>query len=120
MAKSLTPSARGELEITDLNNLYLEENLLKVQILGRGFTWMDTGTIDSLMDAASFIHTVQSREGLIISAPEEIAYRKKWITREELLKFAKLYGESSYGKHLQHVAEDMIQFDKECSIKKLS
>lgn len=120
MAKTLTPSARGELEITDLNNLYLEENLLKVQILGRGFTWMDTGTIDSLMDAASFIHTVQSREGLIISAPEEIAYRKKWITREELLKSANLYGESSYGKHLQHVAEDMIQFDKECSIKKLS
>ena len=108
MAKKVKPSARGELEITDLNRLYLENNDLKVQILGRGFAWMDTGTMDSLMEAATFVQTVQNRQGVVISAPEEIAYYEKWISKEELLKSAKRYGKSPYGKHLKRVAEDKI------------
>lgn len=108
MAKKVKPSARGELEITDLNRLYLEENDLKVQILGRGFAWMDTGTMDSLMEAATFVQTVQNRQGVVISAPEEIAYYEKWISKEELLKSAKRYGKSPYGKHLKRVAEDKL------------
>jgi len=106
MAKKVKPSKRGELEITDLNRMYLEEGDLKVQILGRGFAWLDTGTVDSLMEAASFVHTVQNRQGVVISAPEEIAYYAKWITREELIESAKLYGKSPYGEHLLRVAED--------------
>ena len=106
MAKQVTPSDRGELEITSLNNLYLDSESLKVQILGRGFAWMDTGTMDSLMDASTFVQTVQNRQGVVISAPEEIAYRKQWITKEELLKSAELYGKSPYGEHLRHVAVD--------------
>ncbi|MCD8053717.1 MAG: glucose-1-phosphate thymidylyltransferase RfbA [Lachnospiraceae bacterium] len=105
LARRVVPSARGELEITDLNRLYLEEGRLKVQILGRGFAWMDTGTTDSLMEAASFVQTVQNRQGVVISAPEEIAYRKKWITKEQLLESAALYGKSPYGEHLKSVAE---------------
>ncbi len=108
MAKKVKPSERGELEITDLNKLYLEDDSLKVQILGRGFAWLDTGTMDSLMDAASFVQTVQNRQGVVISAPEEIAYYKKWIDKKELLKSAKLYGKSPYGAHLRHVAEDKL------------
>lgn len=108
MAKKVKPSDRGELEITDLNRLYLEENDLKVQILGRGFAWMDTGTMDSLMEAATFVQTVQNRQGVVISAPEEIAYYEKWISKEELLKSAKRYGKSPYGKHLKRVAEDKL------------
>ena len=104
-AREVTPSPRGELEITDLNRLYLEEQKLKVQILGRGFAWLDTGTIDSLAEATSFIQTIQNRQGVIISAPEEIAYLAKWITREKLMESAKLYGNSPYGEHLLHVAE---------------
>ena len=110
MAKKVKPSARGELEITDLNRLYLEEQSLKVQILGRGFAWLDTGTMDSLMEAASFVQTIQNRQGIVISALEEIAYYEKWITREQLLESAKLYGKSPYGEHLLRVAENRIIF----------
>ena len=109
-AKQLKPSARNELEITDLNRLYLEEKCLRVQILGRGFAWMDTGTMDSLMEASSFVQTVQNRQGVVISAPEEIAYYEKWITREDLLKSARLYGKSPYGEHLKRVAEDRLVY----------
>lgn len=105
MAKQVKPSARGELEITDLNRLYLNEDRLKVQLLGRGFAWLDTGTMDSLMDASSFVQTVQNRQGVVISAPEEIAYLEGWITKEQLLESAELYGKSPYGQHLKVVAE---------------
>ncbi len=104
-AKLVKPSARGELEITDLNRMYLEEDKLCVQILGRGFAWMDTGTMDSLMQASLFVQTVQSRQGVVISAPEEIAYHAGWISSEELIDSAKLYGKSPYGEHLMRVAE---------------
>lgn len=109
-AKKVKPSARGELEITDLNKLYLEDKSLAVQILGRGFAWMDTGTMDSLMDAATFVQTVQNRQGVVISAPEEIAYHAKWIDKEQLKKSAKLYGKSPYGEHLRRVADDKILY----------
>lgn len=105
MAKQVKPSARGELEITDLNRLYLNEGKLKVQLLGRGFAWMDTGTMDSLMEASTFVQTVQSRQGVVISAPEEIAYFEGLITKEQLLESAELYGKSPYGEHLKIVAE---------------
>lgn len=108
MAKKVRPSVRGELEITDLNRLYLEADALKVEILGRGFAWFDTGTMDSLMEAEVFVNTVQSRQGLVISAPEEIAYHKKWITKEQLLEAAAMYGKSLYGEHLRSVAEDRL------------
>lgn len=106
MAKKVKPSPRGELEITDLNRLYLEDGSLKAQLLGRGFAWLDTGTMDSLMEASSFVQTVQNRQGLVISAPEEIAYRKHWITKEQLLYSAELYGKSPYGEHLRRVSLD--------------
>ena len=111
MAKKVKPSSRGELEITDLNRMYLNENDLKVQILGRGFAWLDTGTTESLMDAALFIQTIQKRQGVVISAPEEIAYHEKWISKEKLLHLADLYGKSPYGQHLKTVAEDKILFN---------
>ena len=110
MTKQIRPSQRGELEITDLNRLYLEENALQVQILGRGFAWMDTGTVDSLMQAASFVETVQNRQGVVISAPEEIAYHAKWIGREELLEAAARYGNSPYGEHLLRVSEGKFSY----------
>ncbi|MGN0613934.1 MAG: glucose-1-phosphate thymidylyltransferase RfbA [Porcipelethomonas sp.] len=110
MAKQVRPSARGELEITDLNRLYLEQNDLKVQILGRGFAWLDTGTMESLMQASTFVQTVQNRQGVVISAPEEIAYHEKWISREQLIRAARLYGKSPYGEHLMRVAEDKLIF----------
>ena len=110
MAKKVKPSDRGELEITDMNRLYLDENNLKVQILGRGFAWLDTGTVESLMDAASFIRTVQCRQGVIISSPEEIAYYEKWITKEQLLESAKAYGKSPYGEHLRRVADGLVSY----------
>ena len=110
MAKKVKPSARGELEITDMNRLYLDDNRLKVQILGRGFAWLDTGTVDSLMEAALFVQTVQNQQGVVISAPEEITYRKKWITKDELLKSADLYGKSPYGEHLRRVATAKLRF----------
>ena len=105
MAKQVKPSARGELEITDLNNIYLRQNDLKVQKLGRGFVWLDTGTMESLMDASVFIQTVQKRQGVVVSSPEEIAFYKKWITRERLLETADMYGKSPYGDHLRRVAD---------------
>ena len=108
-ARSLKPSARGELEITDLNRLYLERDELDVQLMGRGFAWLDTGTFDSLLDAADFIRMIEKRQGIKISAPEEIAYRKGWITREDLLKSAAKYGKSPYGAHLTRVAGNVIR-----------
>ena len=111
MAKKVRPSARGELEITDLNRLYLEDKSLKVQILGRGFAWLDTGTMDSLMDAGTFVQTVQNRQGVVISAPEEIAFHEKWITKEELLASARLYGKSPYGEHLKRVADNRLVYE---------
>jgi len=110
MAKNLTPSARGELEITSLNNLYLNENLLDVQLLGRGFTWQDAGTFDSLLEAANFVSMVEKRQGILISAPEEIAYINGWISREELKSAAEKYKNSAYGKHLRSVAESRIRY----------
>lgn len=109
LAEQVKPSPRGELEITDLNRLYLKQGDLKVQILGRGFAWLDTGTMDSLMEAATFVQNVQNRTGLVISAPEEIAYYEGWITREKLLESAALYGKSPYGQHLRHVAEENLR-----------
>ncbi len=104
-AKRVKPSARGELEITDLNRMYLEEGSLDVVTLGRGFAWLDTGTINALNDAAEFVKVIEERQGIMISAIEEIAYRNGWITKERLLEAAKLYGKSSYGQHLMKVAE---------------
>lgn len=112
MAKKIKPSKRGELEITDLNNLYLKDKKLRVQILGRGFAWMDTGTMDSLMEASTFVQVIQNRQGIVIAAPEEIAYHEKLITREELLNSADIYGKSPYGAHLKRVAEGKVVFDK--------
>jgi len=105
MAKQVKPSARGELEITTLNSMYLEEDRLNAEILGRGFAWMDTGTMESLLEAAEYIHMVEKRQGIKISAPEEIAYRYRWITKEKLMESAERYGKSAYGKHLRAVAE---------------
>ena len=105
MAKRVKPSARGELEITDLNRMYLEEGSLDVVTLGRGFAWMDTGTIDALTEATEFVKTIESRQGIKISAIEEIAYRNGWITKERLMESAQKYGKSSYGQHLKNVAE---------------
>lgn len=107
-AKVVKPSKRGELEITSLNDLYLQKEKLKAQILGRGFAWMDTGTMESLLDAAEFIHMVEKRQGIKISAPEEIAYRRGWIGEKELLESAQKYGNSPYGKHLKVVAQGKI------------
>ena len=104
-AKKVKPSDRGELEITTLNEMYLKEGLLDVQLLGRGSAWLDTGTMDSLADASDFVRVVQKRQGIQIAAPEEVAYRNGWITREELLESAKKYKKSSYGQHLFNVAE---------------
>ncbi|MDD4095683.1 MAG: glucose-1-phosphate thymidylyltransferase RfbA [Oscillospiraceae bacterium] len=108
-AKGMKPSARGELEITDLNRIYLEKGDLDVQLMGRGFAWLDTGTMDSLLEAAEFIHMIEKRQGIKISAPEEIAYRNGWITKEQLLASAKAYGKSPYGEHLRKVAEHIIR-----------
>jgi glucose-1-phosphate thymidylyltransferase len=110
LAKQVQPSTRGELEITDLNRLYLEAGDLKVQLLGRGFAWLDTGTMDSLVDAADFVRMIEKRQGIKISAPEEIAFRNGWITREKLLESASRYGKSPYGEHLKRVAEGRIQY----------
>ncbi len=105
LAMEVRPSARGELEITTLNNMYLGENKLDVELLGRGFAWLDTGTIESLLDAADFVRMVEARQGVKISAPEEIAYRNGWVDKTLLLKAAEKYGNSPYGKHLRMVAE---------------
>jgi glucose-1-phosphate thymidylyltransferase len=104
-AKQVKPSARGELEITDLNRIYLDDGTLKAQILGRGFAWLDTGTMDSLVEAAEFVQMIEKRQGVKISAPEEIAYRNGWIDKATLLKSAERYGKSPYGEHLMRVLE---------------
>lgn len=105
-AKKQKPSARGELEITDLNRAFLDNSELDVQLLGRGFAWLDTGTMDSLIEAGSFVKTIQNQQGIRISAPEEIAYRKGWITQQELLASAEKYGKSAYGEYLRTVVEE--------------
>lgn len=110
LAKQVKPSARGELEITTLNDLYLQRGDLNVQLLGRGFAWLDTGTMDSLVDAADFVRMVEKRQGVKISAPEEIAYKNGWIGKETLLESAERYGKSPYGQHLRQVAEDRLQY----------
>ena len=109
-AKQVKPSARGELEITDLNRMYLEDGMLDVVTLGRGYAWLDTGTMDALAEATEFVRVIENRQGITISAVEEIAYRNGWISREELLEVAKLYGKSNYGKHLKQVAEGKILY----------
>ena len=105
MAKQVKPSARGELEITTLNQMYLEKDILDCDIMGRGFSWLDTGTMDSLMQAAGFIQTIQNMQGIIVASPEEIAYRYKMIDKEQLLSAAEKYGKSPYGHHLRMVAD---------------
>ena len=108
-ANEVKPSARGELEITTLNEMYLNEGRLDVQLLGRGFAWLDTGTMDSLVEAANFVQMIEKRQGIKISAPEEIAFRYEWIDKEKLLESAARYGKSPYGKHLQAVAEGKVR-----------
>ncbi|GAA6492355.1 glucose-1-phosphate thymidylyltransferase RfbA [Candidatus Bariatricus faecipullorum] len=103
-AKQVKPSARGELEITTLNENYLLEGSLNVELMGRGFAWLDTGTMESLLRASNFISMVEEQQGVMISAPEEIAYRYNWITEEQLIKAAEMYGKSPYGEHLKSVA----------------
>lgn len=105
MAKKVKPSARGELEITDLNKLYLEEDSLNVVTLGRGYAWLDTGTMDALSEATEFVKVIENRQGIQISAVEEIAYKNGWISREKLIESAEKYGKSPYGEHLKKVAE---------------
>ena len=106
LAKQVRPSARGELEITTLNDMYLHRGILDAKIFGRGFAWLDTGTMESLLEAAEFVHMVEKRQGMKISAPEEIAFRFGWISTQELLESADLYGKSPYGHHLRQVAEE--------------
>ena len=108
-AKEVKPSARGELEITTLNEFYLKDGALDVQLLGRGFAWLDTGTMDSLADASDFVRVIQKRQGIQISAPEEIAFRNSWISKAELEESAAKYGKSTYGQHLKNVAEGKIK-----------
>lgn len=109
-ANEVKPSARGELEITTLNEMYLNEDILDVQLLGRGFAWLDTGTMDSLTDASLFVQMIQKRQSLVISAPEEIAYYNNWITKEKLMESANRYGKSPYGVHLKNVAEAKLRY----------
>lgn len=110
LAKQVKPSARGELEITALNDLYLQQGLLDAQLLGRGYAWLDTGTMDSLVEAATFVQMIEKRQDIKISAIEEIAYRNGWIDRDTLLRSAKRYGKSPYGEHLKRVAEGKIRY----------
>jgi len=107
IAASIKPSARGELEITDVNRVYLERNALSVEIMGRGFAWLDTGTHDSLLDAAGFISTLQKRQGLMVSCPEEIAFRQRWISADDVLKIAQLLGKSGYGEYLLKMLKEL-------------
>jgi glucose-1-phosphate thymidylyltransferase len=109
-ANFVKPSARGELEITTLNEMYLNDGLLDVQLLGRGFAWLDTGTMDSLVDAADFVRMIEQRQGIKVSAPEEIAYKNGWIDQGKLLESAVRYGKSPYGQHLKAVAGGKIQY----------
>lgn len=103
-AKLIKPSKRSELEITSLNDIYLKEKSLKGIVLGRGFAWFDTGTIDSLIETAVFVQVTEKRTGAIISAPEEIAFKNGWINKDELMHSSKKYGKSPYGKHLENIA----------------
>ena len=107
-AKKVKPSARGELEITDLNKMYLEAGNLKVVTLGRGYAWLDTGTINSLSEASEFVKAVETRAGIQIAAPEEVAFANSWIDRETLAASAKQYGKSPYGQYLQKVVDGKI------------
>ena len=109
-ANQVQPSARGELEITTLNEMYLNDGLLDVQLLGRGFAWLDTGTMSALLDAANFVETIEKRQGITISAPEEIAYTNKWIDKDRLMESAAAYGKSPYGDHLKAVAEGRVRY----------
>ena len=110
MAKQVKPSARGELEITTLNDMYLKKDELDVQLLGRGFAWLDTGTMESLVEAADFVHMIEKRQGIKISAPEEIAFKYGWIDRDTLLESAERYGKSPYGQHLKNVADGKLRY----------
>ena len=110
MAKQVKPSARGELEITTLNDMYLKQDELDVQLLGRGFAWLDTGTMDSLVEAADFVRMIEKRQGIKISAPEEIAFKYGWIDRDTLLESAERYGKSPYGQHLKKVADGKLKY----------
>lgn len=112
MAWNVKPSARGEVEITTLNEMYLKKKKLDVELLGRGFAWLDTGTMDSLVEAADFIQMVSKRQSITISAPEEIAYKYGWINKKQLLKSAEKYGKSPYGAHLRNVAEEKVMVVK--------
>ena len=107
IAASIKPSARGELEITDVNRVYLEQNKLSVEIMGRGFAWLDTGTHDSLLDAAGFIATLQKRQGLMVACPEEIAYRKGWINADDVQKVATQLSKNSYGQYLTKILNEL-------------
>ena len=109
-AHQVKPSARGELEITTLNEMYLDDELLDVQLLGRGFAWLDTGTMDSLVKAADFVQMLSQRQGITISAPEEIAFVNNWIDKEKLIESATRYGKSPYGIHLKAVAEGKVRY----------
>ena len=109
-AAQVKPSARGEVEITSLNEMYLNEDNLNVQLLGRGYAWLDTGTMQSLVDASNFVKMTEERQSVAISAPEEIAYIHKWIDKDQLLEAAKHYGKSPYGKHLKSVAEGKLRY----------
>ena len=109
-AKEVKPSARGELEITTLNDMYLQEDALKAEIMGRGFAWLDTGTMESLVEASNFVQMLEKRQGIKISAPEEIAYKNGWISKDKLLESAARYGKSPYGAHLKNVAEGKIRY----------
>lgn len=109
-ANQVKPSARGELEITTLNEMYLKEGLLDVQLLGRGFAWLDTGTMQSLLQAAEFVEMIQERQGITISAPEEIDYINGFIDKDKLMESAKAYGKSPYGEHLKAVAEGKVRY----------
>ena len=109
-AAQVKPSARGEVEITSLNEMYLNEDNLNVQLLGRGYAWLDTGTMHSLVEASNYVKMVEERQGVSISAPEEIAYIHKWIDKKELLDAAERYGKSPYGKHLKSVAEGKLRY----------
>lgn len=109
-AKNLKPSARGELEITDINQIYLENGDLDIKLMGRGFAWLDTGTVDALADACNFIRTVENLQGIMVSAPEEIAYNMRWISKKTLVESAKKYGKSAYGQHLMKVADGKIMY----------
>lgn len=109
-AKEVKPSKRGELEITTLNEMYLKDDLLDVSLMGRGYAWLDTGTMDSLAEATDFVQMIQKRQSIVISAPEEIAYINGWVTKEKLLESAQRYGKSPYGAHLRNVAEGKVRY----------